>query len=235
MNAFDYAIIGVLALFLLLGLYKGFIKTTIALAAWAAGIALIYFLGDVFGSWLMSVGLGDTLTDSFAGMIKGDAANLVIGSGADGLYLVGTDLTVAEGLSQLGIPSFLHSMIIGLMVPGATLATSIGGGLARYACIAIGSVILLLGVTIIAKIISVALHKTLKRYKLTGINRVIGGILYAGIGFFFVCAAMLLIDAMAGLSFMPPVITMRSEGIISSWFAENNPIKMLIDLIAAKV
>lgn len=235
MSIFDYVIIGVLVLFLLLGLYKGFVKTSIALAAWAAGLALIYFLGDVFGNWLMNIGLGDALTSSFSGLIKGDVANFVIGSGTDGLILIGTEMTVTEGLSHLGIPTFLHNMIIGLMTPGATLAEGIGSGLAKYACLAIGSVILLIGVSIIAKIISSALHKTLKKYKLTGVNRLIGGVLYAGIGFFFVCAAMILIDAMAGLDFMQPIITNRNAGIISSWFANNNPIKMLIDLIASKV
>lgn len=143
MSVFDYVIIGVLALFLLLGVYKGFVKTSIALAAWATGLALIYFLGDAFSNWLMSIGLDDALANSFSGLIKGDAANLVIGSGTDGLILVGTEMTVAEGLSHLGIPTFMHNMIIGMMTPGATLAESIGSGLAKYACITIGSVILL--------------------------------------------------------------------------------------------
>lgn len=233
-NIFDWVIIGVLALFLMIGAYKGFLKTALSLAAWGISIALIYFFGAQLGEWLMGTGLGDTLTDAFAGLIKGEHADAIIGLEGDKLIVVGTGLTLAQALGAMNVPGFLVNIMGNSITAGESVARGVGGAVAKYVCIAIVALVLLITVAVIFKIISVATHKSLKRLRLSGVNRLIGGVLYGGIGVLVLSAAMLVIDAMSSLSFMSEVLQYRSQGVISNWFALNNPIKLLVELVAAK-
>lgn len=234
MNVFDYVIIGVLALFLLIGILKGFIKTLISIAVWGGSIAIIYFFGDMLAGFLVNTVIGESIGGLFSGMFSGETANLIVVSGADGLILENSTMSVADALSGAGIPVFLHSLLIGMIVPGHALSEAVGLGMAKYVCIAIVSIGVLIVLGIIGAIIWAVIKKGLKKAKLSGINRIIGGILYAGIGILVISLIMMIIDMLSGLSFMEPVLRMRSEGVISNWFAENNLIRIVIEAVGKK-
>lgn len=234
MNVFDYVIIGVLALFLLIGILKGFIKTLISIAIWGGSIAIIYFFGDMLAGFLVNTVIGESIGGLFSGMFAGETANLIVVSGADGLILENSTMSVADALSGAGIPVFLHSLLIGMIVPGHALSEAVGLGMAKYVCIAIVSIGVLIVLGIIGAIIWAVIKKGLKKAKLSGINRIIGGILYAGIGILVISLIMMIIDMLSGLSFMEPVLRMRSEGVISNWFAENNLIRIVIEAVGKK-
>lgn len=234
MNIFDYVIIGVLALFLLIGILKGFIKTLISIAVWGGSIAIIYFFGDMLAGYLVNTVVGESIGGVFSGMFSGETANLIVISGANGLEIQGSSMSITDALSGAGIPVFLHSLLMGMIVPGHALSEAVGLGMAKYVCIAIVSIGVLIILGIIGAIIWAVIKKGLKKAKLSGINRIIGGILYAGIGILVISLVMMIIDMMSGLSFMEPVLKMRSEGIISNWFAENNLIRIVIEAVGKK-
>lgn len=234
MNVFDYVIIGVLALFLLIGILKGFIKTLISIAIWGGSIAIIYFFGDILAGFLVNTFIGESIGGLFSGMFSGETANLIVVSGANGLEIEGGAMSITDALSGAGIPVFLHSLLMGMMVPGHAISEAVGLGMAKYVCIAIVSIGVLIILGIIGAIIWAVIKKGLKKAKLSGINRIIGGILYAGIGILVISLIMMIIDMLSGLSFMEPVLRMRSEGIISNWFAENNLIRIVIEAVGKK-
>lgn len=234
MNIFDYVIIGVLALFLLIGILKGFIKTLISIAVWGGSIAIIYFFGDMLAGFLVDTVIGESIGGLFSGMFSGETANLIVISGANGLEIEGGLMSITDALSGAGIPVFLHSLLMGMMVPGHAISEAVGLGMAKYVCIAIVSIGVLIILGIIGAIIWAVIKKGLKKAKLSGINRIIGGILYAGIGILVISLIMMIIDMLSGLSFMEPVLRMRSEGIISNWFAENNLIRIVIEAVGKK-
>lgn len=234
MNVFDYVIIGVLALFLLIGILKGFIKTLISIAIWGGSIAIIYFFGDILAGFLVNTFIGESIGGLFSGMFSGETANLIVVSGANGLEIEGGVMSITDALSSAGIPVFLHSLLMGMMVPGHAISEAVGLGMAKYVCIAIVSIGVLIVLGIIGAIIWAVIKKGLKKAKLSGINRIIGGILYAGIGILVISLIMMIIDMLSGLSFMEPVLRMRSEGIISNWFAENNLIRIVIEAVGKK-
>lgn len=234
MNVFDYVIIGVLALFLLIGILKGFIKTLISIAIWGGSIAIIYFFGDMLAGFLVNTFIGESIGGLFSGMFSGETANLIVVSGANGLEIEGGVMSITDALSSAGIPVFLHSLLMGMMVPGHAISEAVGLGMAKYVCIAIVSIGVLIVLGIIGAIIWAVIKKGLKKAKLSGINRIIGGILYAGIGILVISLIMMIIDMLSGLSFMEPVLRMRSEGIISNWFAENNLIRIVIEAVGKK-
>lgn len=234
MNVFDYVIIGVLALFLLIGILKGFIKTLISIAVWGGSIAIIYFFGDMLAGFLVNTVVGEGIGGLFSGMFSGETADLIVVSGANGLEIEGSAMSIADALSGAGIPVFLHSLLMGMMVPGHALSEAVGLGMAKYVCIAIVSIGVLIVLGIIGAIIWAIIKKGLKKAKLSGINRIIGGILYAGIGILVISLVMMIIDMMSGLSFMEPVLRIRSEGVISNWFAENNLIRIVIEAVGKK-
>lgn len=234
MNIFDYVIIGVLALFLLIGILKGFIKTLISIAVWGGSIAIIYFFGDMLAGFLVNTVIGESIGGLFSGMFNGETANLIVISGANGLEIQGSSMSITDALSGAGIPVFLHSLLMGMIVPGHALSEAVGLGMAKYVCIAIVSIGVLIVLGIIGAIIWAVIKKGLKKAKLSGINRIIGGILYAGIGILVISLIMMIIDMLSGLSFMEPVLKMRSEGIISNWFAENNLIRIVIEAVGKK-
>lgn len=233
MNVFDYVILGVLALFLLIGVLKGFVKTLISIAIWGGSIAIIYFFGDMLAGLIVNTVIGESIGGLFSGMFTGETANMIVVSGADGLIME-NGMSIADALSGAGIPVFLHSLLIGMMVPGHALAEAVGLGMAKYVCIAIVSIGVLIILGIVGAIIWAVVKKGLKKAKLSGINRIIGGILYAGIGILVVSLVMMIIDMMSGLSFMEPVLRIRSEGVISNWFAENNLIRIVIEAVGKK-
>lgn len=234
MNIFDYVIIGVLALFLLIGILKGFIKTLISIAVWGGSIAIIYFFGDMLAGFLVNTVIGESIGGLFSGMFNGETANLIVISGANGLEIQGSSMSITDALSGAGIPVFLHSLLMGMIVPGHALSEAVGLGMAKYVCIAIVSIGVLIVLGIIGAIIWAVIKKGLKKAKLSGLNRIIGGILYAGIGILVISLIMMIIDMLSGLSFMEPVLKMRSEGIISNWFAENNLIRIVIEAVGKK-
>lgn len=234
MNIFDYVIIGVLALFLLIGILKGFIKTLISIAVWGGSIAIIYFFGDMLAGFLVNTVIGESIGGLFSGMFNGETANLIVISGANGLEIQGSSMSITDALSGAVIPVFLHSLLMGMIVPGHALSEAVGLGMAKYVCIAIVSIGVLIVLGIIGAIIWAVIKKGLKKAKLSGINRIIGGILYAGIGILVISLIMMIIDMLSGLSFMEPVLKMRSEGIISNWFAENNLIRIVIEAVGKK-
>lgn len=234
MNYFDYAIIGVMALFLLIGFCKGFIKTGLSILTWGISFAIIYFAGSTIVNWFMSTGAGNGFANIFEGLFSGvgEFSNWTIGVGAGGeKIVVETGQLLTEALKGESIPGFVVSLMLSAIMPGSTIAAGLGRTTATYASYAIVAIGVLIVVAIIMSIISIVIHKSMRSKRLGFVNRLVGGILYIAVGLCFVSVAMIVIDLMEPLSFMNPVIEMRNAGKISSIFIDNNPLILIFKAI----
>lgn len=231
MNYFDYAILAIFVLFLLLGLYRGFIKTVLSLISWAISFLLIYLFAKTLAGALMNIGfIGDFFRDYVPKLFPvGDPATYeVIINEAGDKVLKESGQLVTDVLTNLMFPTFMHGMFLPYFTVGTTLADALVNAVSDYALMMLSSIIIIVVVSIAMRIVSSLVANIVRKGHLSMINRSIGGILYGVVAVFVICLAMVAIDLMRNFSFMNVVIQYRDAGIISSWLAKNNPIMLLL-------
>lgn len=235
MNYFDLAILIVVALFFLLGIWKGFFKTAMSLVTWGLIFVGIYFLGEKLGTLIESTAIGTWISKGFSNMFggMGEAAGFMVVD-SNGTLMLQTSaglISITEGLALLKIPTFLSSIIGGTLIAGQTFAAGCSSTLTGYVCIAIAAVGIAIVIGIVSAIVRHFINKFLRRTQTKGLDRFLGGVLYIAIGAIVVFGALFIIDLMSGINFMEKVIAMRDTSKIASWLTQNNPIAMLIALI----
>lgn len=97
----------------------------------------------------------------------------------------------------------------------------------QYILMGIATAMIFIVMWLLGGIVKLMFRKALKKARLSGINRLLGGVLYGGIALLFVSVIMLILDSMSGVSFMSPVNSMIAESTIAKWFAEKNLIMII--------
>lgn len=237
MNYFDIAILCVMALFLVIGVFKGFVKTFLGILSWGISLLIIYFLGDNISTWLAGTPIGDMIANGFAGLYgnMGDFATWTVGVNAEGTFIVAeTGILLSEAMADASIPGFIVTLLTSNLTAGTTIASALGQTSAKYACYAIAAVAIMIAMAIVFCIIGIIVKKMMRKdanHGISLVNRGIGGLLYLGVGICVVSIAMIVIDVMEPLPFMDKVLEMRDAGKISSLFADKNPLVLIFKAI----
>lgn len=231
MNYFDIAILVVMALFLVVGFWKGFIKTGLALASWGVSFLLIYLFAKKLGDMMLGSSIGNFFRDTFLKIYNlGENGTQTI-TMVDGVATLSNGTLVSAALATLAIPGFMKNGMLPFFTDGATFESALGNGLASYALMAVAAIGIIIVVIIVFKIGGIFITKAMKGKKIGVVNRVFGGVLEIGIAIFFISAVMLLLDLMSSLSFMNKVIAMRDSGVISKLFVQYNPITLILQAL----
>ncbi len=199
-NPADIIIIIMVALFCLLGLKKGFIKSSVGLLSLAASMLLAWILYPVLSDLLKNVGVNEALESFLSGKI-------------------GQKTT--EAITSLGIPDFLKGFA---QSAGDTAATSTAKPIAGI----IVSIVSFVGVLILSRIIIFIVSKFLnvvsKLPVVNGFNRFLGLLVgfLKGVLIVYVLLAVM-------VAFLPSMPQKVSDSVVKeSYIAKNlivsNPI-----------
>lgn len=240
-NYFDIAIIAFLLLFLIVGIFKGFIRPMITLVGLGGAIALIYFFSDQFGQILMNSFIGGFLTEPVANMVGklGESASLTVVESANGLVLAGTNILISDAITEaLGVPSFMAVAIAANMSAGSTLGEQATLLVNKYIGIIMASLIILIGMIILIIIIKSILKRHVDFTAIKAIDKVFGGLIYLVVG------AVLVFTILSLFSYILPMINhpvvdeieamMVKEKSLTPYLVQYNPITMIINMIAGK-
>ena len=230
MNYFDIAVLIFLALGLIIGLFKGFIKPLVTVIGWGVGFALIYFFSDNLAGVFAS-------TD-FNGIVVGGAEKFLAGLGAngeqvmvlkDGVWLLanGTSLTDAVMI----LPDFLVTGLSANFVEGATLFSNLSFSITKYIMTGLSAIIMMLGTGIVFSIIGRIVSKMAYNNGKGAINRIAGGLLYLTSSVFLVGLIVMGLNMLTSTISIPALVEIMDSSWIMSNLGQYNPIELIINSI----
>lgn len=232
MNYFDIAILVVLGLFLLWGLWKGFVKTGLSLLGWGVAITLIYFFAAEIGAFIDSSAVGGWINDGIFKAFNGNELfNVELVDSGNGLVLGGSGIAITDALKEAHIPSFLQNSILGFMSAGGTIASGLSKGITTYIDIVIAALAILIVTGIVFSILKLIFRRAIHAIRLGWLDRLLGCVIGIAVGILAVSALMTIIDMMSGFGFMSEAIAVRDSGTISQLFMKYNPFGLLLDVI----
>ncbi len=231
MGIIDIVIIVVLALLVLIGVFKGLFKQLLGTFALFIAIILAFLVCKPVSAALDKSSLGENLSEKITGWVS-EKSDLFTES------IQNTDESVInEALSEVGIPKFLHKIIINEAVEkidDMNLGEYVGLRLAHFAIVCISFIVLFIVIFILLKVLSHILSKIIHGTLLAPVDRVLGGV----VG--FIKAAMIVSIVMIFLSFLASLVPsindfviedmkINAEGFgIAKFFYTNNPLLTLI-------
>ena len=202
MSYIDLAIIAIVALGALIGLWKGFFKTLISFFGWFVSFLVAFFITKPVVGALMDIG---------------NIRTFVVGNG-ENWSLFSWIFKKLPDLSSGGVLGMLLSPLISLAetVNGADVQTSVALLLAN----GIFSIIVCIGLLIVIRFILLLFTmfaNAMTRNRFVGaLNRLLGLALGAVKGALFVVVAMFIMSFMMGFGFMSPVREQMDNSVIAA-------------------
>lgn len=174
MGILDICILVIVALAILVGVCRGFVKSILGVFSGLIALLLGIFVSPPMAKALATTGISDSISGKIIGFLntKGELFTTPPSE------LVKEKVT--EGLNQLKIPAFLHNIIIGKIdfssLGSDTLANVIGSRLTNIVCLLICFLLIAIVSRIILKIIEVVLKKHLRNRILKRVDRGLGAV-----------------------------------------------------------
>jgi uncharacterized membrane protein required for colicin V production len=233
MGTIDLIIIGIIGLFLIIGIAKGFMKQILSAANWLLSLIGSFLLLKPVSALVAKTAVKTTINTKVGDWIasKGALFSTTITSSQASEQLTGA-------ISELGLPEFIAKAIVGGLdlssVEGSTLAEVLAPTIGNIILTVLTFLALFLVLAIVLKIIFHLLNKVFDKGVLGVVNRILGAVLGLVKGVVLVSLAMLLVSALSGLiqplnSFLTTDLKLGTEGFgIGKYFYENNPILALI-------
>lgn len=236
MGIIDCIVLFLFLVFMIIGFFKGFLKQVFSTLGWIIALIAATLLSKPIGNALFQTNLGIGLNGSIYNWIvsKGELFSTPVPQL--------TSEYLNDALSNLGIPSFLHSVVIKMIDVNAyqdmSIAEIISPKLASFFLIAISYVVVYLIVFLFAKLLA-SLAKKIVRGSALGLFDGILGALWCGVKVgIFVSLAMLLLSFITTMPFGGPItewlnkdMKLLEEGFgIAKFFYEFNPIFYVLDL-----
>ena len=182
MGILDIVIIVIALIFALVGTFKGFVKGFLGALGGIIALVAAYFLSDLVSGWISGSSLGVKTIESISSWFI--SKNPQFGE----IVPAFTNEYLSECLSNLGIPEFLHGLIIGAIDVSTVTNQSVAGFLApKIAGIAftgISYIIIFLVVRLVVFILEKVFSKAVHMTALGVVDRILGciwGIVKAGI------------------------------------------------------
>lgn len=231
MNYIDYAIIAILVLGLIIGLFKGFIKPTLSILSWCTIIALIYFCGQQIATMLGATPLGDLLEGFVRSTLEplGEIGSEAVVKNADGAWIIASSgIALSEAITT--IPQFVLNIITGAFTENVTLADNITTTLSNYVLLAISTAIIMIGSGIVFAIISAILRRFVT-VKVVVLNRCLGAVLQVVLACMFVFFLIFLINIVMSFVQIDTLKTLMENSAIVKFIGDFNPIEWIIKAV----
>lgn len=238
----DLIIIGLLILFALVGLAKGFLKQVLSLANGLVAVVLSSFLVSPVTKMLSNTSLALKLNDKFLGMIVEKYPN----SALIETSLITTKEELVNAFSESGLSKILSKIAaefidITSFSDGEMLSDAISKSVSYFILSIIVFILLALVIFIIIKILITILDSIAKNGILNVINRILGLLLGTARALLFVCICLFIVSLL--VKFIEPLNTfiiddlkLEVEGFgVGKYLYENNPLIILWNLIFNKV
>lgn len=234
MGKIDIAIILIIALFTVIGLFKGFMKQVLSVANWLVSLVGSFLLLKPVAAVLGKTALSTSINNKVANWIstKGDIFSQPLVTEQAGEQ-------IAQGISELGLPKFIAEAISGwFKVSGTegekTLADVLAPAIGNIILTVIAFIALFIVLLIIFKIISGMLNNIVDNGILGALNKLLGGALGFIKGAVLVSIVMLLLSALSGVipalnDFLVSDLKLGTDGFgIGKFFYEKNPLLGLL-------
>lgn len=212
MNLIDLAIIGVLVISVIFGLYKGFLKSVLNIAVFLLswGVALLFY--KQFASWLS---LNTPLADWITYLVDGSFSSLTPEIAQVGIDQIPLD-QVGQLISQAKLPAPLDSMLLenvrGLSFSGMglnTLSEYFNQTVLNLVMGTVSFIILVVSSTLILSIIAACVASVVRLPVLRQLDMVLGGVigLVYGLGILFILFTLLpFVQLMLPADFLTPYV-----------------------------
>ncbi len=232
MGIVDIIIIVAFVLFILIGIIKGMFKQLLGTCALFVAMILAFLLCKPVSAKLYTADLGQNITNSITTWVekKGEIFTQNISESNDEM--------ISDALSEVGIPKFLHKVIINEAVDqidSMNLGEYIGTKLAHLALVCISYIALFIILFIVLKILSVILGKVLHKIPVVAmLDRILGGVMGFVKAFVVVSVAMILLSFLASVissvnDFVVSDMRLNEEGFrLAKFFYANNPLLIIL-------
>lgn len=235
MGVLDIAVCGIAFLFAISGFIKGFMKQVFSILAWAGALVVAFMFCNTVAKMISDFSFSKEVTKSIYDWFA---------SKNEAFTLSGVELTseyLGEQLKTMGIPTFLHKIIIGALplesLKDVSVATFLSEKLTSFFLVAASFVGLYLVSFIIIKIIASLLKNAVKGNALSAIDGILGlawGAVKAGI---IISVLFLIMSFLVTLPFGQSLnewlikdMKLAEEGFgIAKYIYQNNPILLLLD------
>ena len=232
-NTVDIIVLVVVVLFFLYGLMRGFIRPIITILGLGVAAALIYFLSASFGELLIDTSLGEWIESMLmktTGILGSEKDFTVVLVGEEWVFSHNGESVITMLQSNVMYPSFMIDSIMANMTAG-TLEMNIVKSLNIYFMQFIAGLIILVAVMIIFFIINIFAGRAIYKTKIGVVNRMLGSVLYLGIGVLFIFIAFTITSTVVGMlgnETGDSILEMMNNGMISKYITLYNPITMLL-------
>lgn len=240
MSYFDLAIFIFLALFILVGVIRGFFKTFTGFIFAFVNVLLSLFIAKYLAAALYPTGAGNFFNELFGNAFSGAGdifnSELVVDSSGMSIMTAAGTIPLADALAQTGLPSFLFSTvsnIISTIAPngGVTLASAVTPTLTIIVLLAISAVVLLLVFGILFKLLHIWLNKLLKGHINRPVNMVLGGLFGAVKAFLIVMIVLMFVEWILAVPELSAVMDDIDKSFMTKPLIENNFIRDMFNSI----
>lgn len=232
MGKIDIAIYLILALFLILGFMKGFMKQILSVANWLISLIGAFTLTKPFTNLLVSTPLATDINTKILDWISKQGEIFTVPFNASD-----SSTQLSAAIQALGLPSFIANIVAGgvKIEAGAgevTLAQVLAPSIGRVIITIIAFILLFILLLIIMKLIIKLLNVVFNTGILGVINKILGGVLGLIKGLVLICLLMLLVSVLS--SVIPSINEfvvgdLPQEGFsIARMFYDTNPLLKLI-------
>ena len=222
MNYIDLAILIVVAVFVLIGLSRGFLHSVISLlgtlVAFLAGLFLAQVVANMLGGLF---GLKDSLGEALKGLFSGELLNTPI-SASD-------PESLQAALRALGLPPFLVAPIasaVAAAIPAGmaefTLASYIGPMVGNAILWVVSFLIIFFGIKLVALIFEKILKNLLANRTLRATDRILGGAFGAAKAILLVFCLLAVLTFLLPMESMAPIRKSLADAGIGRAMYENN-------------
>lgn len=238
----DLIIIGMILLFAIVGLAKGFLKQVLSMANGLVSIVVSSFLVSTVTKALSNTSLALKLNEKILTLIVDKYPN----SALIETNLITTKEELVNAFSESGLSKFLSKITaefidITSFSDGEMLADAVSKSVGYFVLSIIIFVLLALIVFIVIKILISILDSIAKEGILNVINRILGLLLGVARALLIVCICLFIVSLL--VKFIEPLNTfivddlkLETEGFgIGKYLYENNPLIILWNLIFNKV
>ena len=239
-DVISIAYIAIVAIMLIVGLKKGFMKVLINFIKGTLALLVAIALSRPLANFLIGTGAGTGLSNTLVTAFEGKG-----GIFTDLVYEATKQESISHALAELKLPEVLNNILFTIIdklitsdyIPaeGATVGFVLGHAISYYIFLVAAFIVLFIAARIVAALLNKILNALLKIPLLGFVNKLAGGVLNAAIGVVVVCfisygLTMLMTTNEAIATWLTQTMALNDESVtsISKYFYQNNFVAQVI-------